>query len=73
MIPDTAILCGNIRFFSNEIGDLASKRIKQLAQSIAEMNGCTAEVIVDEFYPPVLNHAEQVATVERIVKNAFGA
>ena len=36
------------------------------------MYGCTAEVQITDYYPPVDNHEEQVTTVKQVVKETFG-
>ena len=41
------------------IRDLLERRINELAQSLAQAYGCSAEVDYSRKYPPLFNHSEQ--------------
>jgi amidohydrolase len=58
IIPETALLEGTIRTFSDEAQRQVHARIKQVATKIAESAGATAEVDILVMYPATINDPE---------------
>lgn len=56
VIPQTAMLGGTVRTFSDEMRKLAEKRIKELASHIAAAFDATIEVDYELGYPVTVNH-----------------
>jgi amidohydrolase len=55
IIPDQVEMVGTIRTFDPEIREELHRRIDRTARSIAEAADATAEVVIDEGYPVVVN------------------
>ena len=80
IIPSEVIVRGTARSYKPEIRDLLERRITELANSLAQAYGCSAEVKYDRLYPPLYNHGEQtevaaaaaaaVAGADKVNKNA---
>lgn len=67
IIPETAELAGTVRTLSMATRATIVRRIGELAQGIAGAHGATAEAMVEEGYPVLVNDA---ATVERALATA---
>ncbi|MBR0794229.1 amidohydrolase [Bradyrhizobium jicamae] len=59
IIPSKVTITGTARSYKPHIRDLLETRLTALAQSQAAAFGCTAEVIYNRRYPPLITHAEQ--------------
>jgi hippurate hydrolase len=59
IIPSKVTLTGTARSYSPTIRDLLESRLTALAHAQAAAFGCTAEVIYNRRYPPLITHAEQ--------------
>jgi amidohydrolase len=59
IIPATVTVTGTARSYKPRIRDLLEKRLTELAKAQAAAFGCTADVIYDRRYPPLITHAEQ--------------
>jgi hippurate hydrolase len=59
IIPSKVTLTGTARSYSPAIRDLLESRLTALAHAQAAAFGCTAEVIYNRRYPPLITHAEQ--------------
>lgn len=68
IIPEDAYLEGQFRCYKEEVKDLAIKRIRQIAESISEGYGCSAEVTFEEGYAPVTNHDENVDVITAAIQ-----
>ncbi|MEX0960002.1 MAG: amidohydrolase [Burkholderiales bacterium] len=55
IIPDTVEMSGTIRTFDEDMRKDIHRRIRQIAESIAESAGATAEVRIDEAYAVTVN------------------
>ena len=67
VIPETVHLTGTIRTFEKEVGNMARRRLKEIAESVAQAHECTASVEIIEGYPVTFNHPEACREVERSV------
>ena len=67
VIPEKVQLTGTIRTFEKEIGDMARRRLGEIAEAVAGAHGCKAEVEITEGYPVTYNHPEACREVERSV------
>jgi amidohydrolase len=59
IIPATITVTGTARSYKPRIRDLLERRLTELAHAQAAAFGCTAEVIYDRRYPPLITRAEQ--------------
>jgi amidohydrolase len=70
VIPQEVLLRGTVRTLSDEVRDMAERRVTQLIHSTAEAYGCEAHVKYERGYPVVVNHdanAEMAAEIARAV------
>ncbi len=58
VIPQTAELCGTVRFFKTEVRDFVFERMRQIVEHLSAALGCTAEIEFDSRTIPVINHPE---------------
>jgi hippurate hydrolase len=59
IIPSKVTITGTARSYSPAIRDLLESRLTALAHAQAAAFGCTANVIYNRRYPPLITHAEQ--------------
>ncbi len=55
VIPETAVLSGTTRAFSETVQDLMEGSIRQIAEGIAQAHGAQVRVTYDRRYPPTVN------------------
>lgn len=72
VIPDSVELEGTIRSFDPEMRIQIHARMEQTAKSIAEASGATAEFVVDQGTPPLINDAELVARMMPTLRRVSG-
>jgi amidohydrolase len=61
IIPSQVTITGTARSYKPKVRDLMEKRLTELAHTQAAAFGCSAQVIYDRRYPPLITHAEQTA------------
>ena len=64
IIPDTAVMGGNMRTFNDDLIEVMSDRIEKIAHGICAAQNCTCAVEISRGYPTVLNDE---AIVEKIM------
>lgn len=69
VIPSEAVLQGTFRTFSAATHDLVERRLHEITEGIALAMGCTAEVIVRQVTPPLINASESNSRL----RSAFAA
>lgn len=62
IIPSQITITGTARSYKPKVRDLLEGRLHELAHAQAAAFGCTAEVVYERRYPPLITHAEQTAT-----------
>lgn len=72
IIPDRATMEGSMRFFSNEVGQLAFQRVKQIAKTTAELYGGSAHVVDLGTCPPVVNNEKLLDFVVDTIQEELG-
>jgi hippurate hydrolase len=60
VMPAELVVAGTARCFTTTTREVLTRRIGELAHSLAGAHGCQAEVEVRWGAPPLVNHAEQV-------------
>lgn len=72
--PESVEILGTIRTLDSKIRELALKRVKEVAQSVAQTFRAEAEVVYDEANtPPVINNAQLVNEFAEIFKDTVGS
>jgi hippurate hydrolase len=61
IIPSRVTITGTARSYNPKVRDLMEQRLAEIAHAQAAVFGCSAEVIYDRRYPPLITHAEQTA------------
>jgi hippurate hydrolase len=73
VIPDSAFIGGTVRTFTLEVLDLIEERVKEIAHNVANAFDCHAEVSFIRSYPPLINHAAEVAFATEVMNELVGA
>ncbi|TPG61141.1 amidohydrolase [Roseomonas nepalensis] len=60
VMPSEVVVRGTARFFRPEAQAVIRRRLEELARSLAEAHGCTAESFYEPLCPPTVNAAEKV-------------
>ena len=63
---------GTIRSFDQETLEVMKKRIRTIAENVAAAYECTADVSLEDSYPPVINHKKETDHVIRLALKHFG-
>jgi len=71
--PDTAMLNGTARCFSETVRDTVEARIRAIATTQASAFGVGIEIDYDRSYPATVNHEDQTAKAVRIAQEVSGA
>jgi len=72
VIPNDAWLGGTIRTFTNPVLDLLEQRLRDVAHGTAQAFNCSAEVEFERNYPPLINHPQETAFAQSVIKKSFG-
>ena len=73
IIPDSAVLIGTVRTFSEGVRTEIHARLKKTAENIAQSAGATAEVETEYGYPVTVNDPALTARMVPTLKRAAGA
>lgn len=72
VIPNEAVMEGTIRVFDPELRKLASRRVREIAESVGRGLGCEVKVEIATGYDSVNNDPEAMNMVRRGVEGVFG-
>ena len=61
IIPSRVTVTGTARSYNPKVRDLMERRLGEIAHAQAAAFGCSAEVIYERRYPPLITHAEPTA------------
>ncbi len=61
IIPARVTITGTARSYKPQVRDLMEKRLTEIAHAQAAVFGCSAEVVYERRYPPLITHAEPTA------------
>ena len=73
IIPETALLNGTIRAFSEATRGRVQELARRVAEGIATAHGATAEVEIVPGYPVTVNDADFAAFVSSVAEELLGA
>lgn len=71
VLPDAVELLGTLRTLSPEARARGRQAFERICTHVAAAHGCTAEVEVEQGYPPTVNDPRAVALVREIAGDAF--
>jgi amidohydrolase len=67
VIPPMVEMTGTIRTFLPEVREVVVKRMEELVHSVAEGMGCTAEIVIDDISPAVVNDENLAELVKETI------
>jgi amidohydrolase len=72
VIPDELHIGGTVRTFRPEVQDLVERRMREVAEGAAALNGATAELSYRRGYPPTINHAKEAEFAAEVAAEICG-
>lgn len=72
VIPDSLIIGGTVRSFSEDLSTEILNRIGQIAEGISKTYGARCEYEVTRMYPPLFNNEETTELLKDCTKEMFG-
>ena len=72
VIPQRVNMLGTVRTLSNELRDLAEKRVGEICEGVAASFGAVARVTYTRNYPVMVNHAEQTEFAADVARSISG-
>lgn len=72
VIPDEVELLGTMRTLSDKTRAATREAFERIVTKVAEAHGATADVRIDEGYPPTLNDPRAVRLVAELATEMFG-
>jgi amidohydrolase len=72
VIPETAVLHGTLRSFTEPVRELLRRRVVESLEHAAGATGCAARVEMRPGYPAVINDARAVDRVRRAARRVVG-
>lgn len=73
VIPAEVVITGTARCFSPAVRDILEQRLRQLAEGVAAIQGCSAEFTYKRRYPPLINTAAEVGIATAVAAGIVGA
>ena len=73
VIPQKVFLKGTVRTLSNDLRDLAEKRVTEICEGIARTFGARADVSYTRNYPVMVNHDTQTEFAAQVARDVSGA
>lgn len=71
VIPEHVHFCGTVRTFLPEIRSLVLQRLNEITTGVSSAMGCSAEVILQQLTPPVINDSVLTEKIVAIAKKLF--
>jgi amidohydrolase len=72
IIADEVVIDGTLRTLSREMREDVEAKINQVANQVAGAYGATAEVVLNEGYPALINDAESVDVTLKVAEGLVG-
>lgn len=72
VLPQKALIRGTTRSYEPEVRDLIERRIKEIAQGVAQMYGISAKAQYTRLYPAMYNTPERVEEAQAVAKEVLG-
>ena len=72
VLPDTARLLGTARALTAASRDTIERRLTEIAEGVARLNGAAAQVTYDRISPATVNHAAEAAIASRVAESIAG-
>ncbi|WP_237478422.1 amidohydrolase [Lichenibacterium dinghuense] len=72
VLPDTARLLGTCRALTAASRDTIERRLREVAEGVARLNGAQARVTYDRISPATVNHAAEAGLAARVAEGVAG-
>ncbi len=72
VIPDIATMAGTVRCYSEEVRQLAERRIRDILKGIEITHGVQVEIDYQYGYPATVNHGPQTETALAVAREVVG-
>ena len=72
VIPETVMLRGTVRCFSQSVRGTIESRMRQLAEGLCAAHGCRLEWWYEKRFPPTVNSPEETQTAARAAQMVVG-
>lgn len=72
VIPETVVLRGTVRCFSQSVRATIESRMRQLAEGLCAAHGCRLEWWYEKRFPPTVNSAQETDTAARAAQAVLG-
>ncbi len=72
LIVDKVEMTGSMRFHDPEVGKRALERLKTVVHATADTYECTADFVIDEEVPAVINHEAMTEIAKQAATKVFG-
>ncbi len=72
VIPDSAIMIGTVRTFSEKLIDIIEKKMKEISESTAKGFGAKIQFDFKRNYPPLINHTKQTKFANEVMNEIVG-
>ena len=72
VLPDTARLLGTARALTAASRDTIERRLREVAEGVARLNGAQARVTYDRISPATVNHAAEAGLAARVAEGVAG-
>ncbi len=73
VVPDSCVIQGTVRTFTNEVLQMIEERMALIAEHTAAAFGATCEFAFKRNYPPTINHTAETAFARRLMSDIVGA
>ena len=72
VIPDTALVSGTVRTFTNEALDLIEDRMRTIVEGLPPAFGAAGTLRFERKYPPTINHERETAFARQVLEELVG-
>jgi amidohydrolase len=72
VIPDEVVLEGTTRYYERSLQGMLRERIRRIVDGTCAAAGCTAELVYDAGYVPLVNHQSGVDLARSVVTSCLG-
>ena len=72
VLPDTARLLGTARALTAVSRDTIERRLREVAEGVAKLNGAAARVVYDRISPATVNHPAEAGIAARVAEGVAG-
>ncbi len=72
VVPDTCVLEGTVRTFTQDVLDMIERRMQEVAEHTCAAFGAKCEFVFERNYPPTINHDAETAFFRKVAADVAG-